>query len=70
MIVLTDAERNHFVAYLEQEAKQVDGLVEQMKKISSSAVSMGMLESYRTEAAVYIKAAMYLTRGEKMEIRG
>lgn len=67
VINLTDRERDHFVAYLRQEAETANEMAKQMAKLSP-AVADVMVKKFRTEIAGYMIVIDRLAGGEKMQI--
>lgn len=70
MIVLTNAEREHFAAYARQEAESADMMAKQATKALSDSVGEAIGKKYRTEAVAFMMVAEYLTSGEEMTIGG
>ena len=62
MIILTDAEREKFAAYLLQEAKTADGMAQQTVKANLPAI---MTRMFREEAAASMIVQRKLVSWEK-----
>ena len=65
MISLTDRERDHFAAYLRQEAESISDLAKEAKKIGRG-IGDAIAKKYRTEAMACLIVAGILTGGEMM----
>ena len=66
MISLTQAERNKFAEFLEQEAKSTEGILAQLEKI---AVMEGVKRKYRAEALAQAVVAKMLRATETMDVQ-
>lgn len=71
LLLLTDQERDKFVAYCWQEVRTANEMAKQMEK---SGMPLGlrdaMVKKFHTEVAGYMIVIDRLAGGEKMEIRG
>ena len=66
MISLTQAERDKFAEFLEQEAKSTEGILAQLEKI---AVMEGVKRKYRAEALAQAVVAKMLRATETMDVQ-
>ena len=66
MISLTQAERDKFAEFLEQEAKSAEGILAQMEKVPVPEV---LKRRYRAEALAQAVVAKMLRATETMDVR-
>jgi len=66
VISLTQAERDKFAEFLEQEAKSTEGILAQLEKI---AVMEGVKRKYRAEALAQAVVAKMLRATETMDVQ-
>ena len=68
IIVLDDAERRRFAAYLLADAAVTDGLIAEMEKIRGGVFSL-LIEKYKSEAAAQRLVALKLGAHQEEVLR-